>query len=613
MSGNSVKRKIDSENRMYKESWENDYLIAHNNGKLQCLVCLQIISVPKEYNVKRHYSTMHESKFSNCTEEARRVLVGDLKKKLKQQTCMFNKMSHIQTHSLYASYAVSLEIAKAKKPFTDGNLVKKCAIEMAKAFQDVKLAGKFESVSLSHQTVQRRITDMGEQVENSMLSLVKHSPYFSLCLDESTDQSDVAQLLIFVRTVSKDFSIKEELFDMCSLHGTTKGQDIYNAVKTSVDRIGGLSQCSVIVTDGAPVMLGKNIGLKGLLQKNGVTCPMIHCLIHQGALCGNSMKQDNIFKLVVKIINMIRGGNNALLHRQLKQFLEHMDSEYGDLLLFNNVRWLSAGMCLERFFAIRNEIPTFLRTYVKSDTTHLEEEFTNPEFLRQLGFITDLTNHLNAFNLQLQGRDKLILDMVGVVNGFRNKLRIFKRSLEKNELTHFPSCQKILEEFKEQGKELEFSDCCFELQEIIEQFDTRFHELEDLKPHILLFSNPLGVDIEQQDPNLQLELCDLQADPFFQTRQEKGPNFFKLLPEDKFPHLRNFGLRMTSMFGSTYICESVFSTMKIIKNKNRSSLTDTSLRHLMRLSTTQLDVDIQSLVDAAARPQTSHGPPVQQT
>lgn len=105
MSGNSVKRKIDSENRMYKESWENDYLIAHNNGKLQCLVCLQIISVPKEYNVKRHYSTMHESKFSNCTEEARRVLVGDLKKKLKQQTCMFNKMSHIQTHSLYASYA----------------------------------------------------------------------------------------------------------------------------------------------------------------------------------------------------------------------------------------------------------------------------------------------------------------------------------------------------------------------------------------------------------------------------------------------------------------------------------------------------------------------------
>lgn len=53
------------------------------------------------------------------------------------------------------------------------------------------------------------------------------------------------------------------------------------------------------------------------------------------------------------------------------------------------------------------------------------------------------------------------------------------------------------------------------------------------------------------------------------------------------------------MFGSTYIiCESVFSIVMIIRNKNRSSLSDTSLCHLMRLSITQLDVDIglQSVV-----------------
>ncbi|KAJ8892225.1 hypothetical protein PR048_004805 [Dryococelus australis] len=215
MSGKSVKCKIDSENRIYKESWESDYLIANNNGKLQCLVCMQVVSVPKEYNVKRHYSTMHESKFANYKREATSVLVGDFKKKMKQQT----NMSYVQTHSLYASDAVSLEIAKAKKPFTYGSLVKTCAIEVAKVFVDAKLAGKLESVALSPKTIQRRIIDMGEQVEKLML----------------------------------------RAFAVCSLHGTTKGKDTYDAVKKSVDRIEGLSKCSVIITDGTPAMTGNNM------------------------------------------------------------------------------------------------------------------------------------------------------------------------------------------------------------------------------------------------------------------------------------------------------------------------------------------------------------------
>ncbi|XP_072389274.1 general transcription factor II-I repeat domain-containing protein 2-like [Diabrotica undecimpunctata] len=102
---------------------------------------------------------------------------------------------------------------------------------------------------------------MGEQVEKSMLSLVKKSSYFSLCLDESTDQTDVSQLLIFVRTTFDDFTSKEELFDICPLYGTTKGKDIYEAVKKTVDRIGGFDKCSAMATDGAPSMTGKKLDL----------------------------------------------------------------------------------------------------------------------------------------------------------------------------------------------------------------------------------------------------------------------------------------------------------------------------------------------------------------
>lgn len=104
---------------------------------------------------------------------------------------------------------------------------------------------------------------MGEQIENSMLSLVKKSSYFSLCLDESTDQSDVSQLLIFVRTTFEDITSKEELFDICPLYGTTKGKDVYEALKKTVDRIGGFNKCSAIATDGAPSMTGKKNWISG--------------------------------------------------------------------------------------------------------------------------------------------------------------------------------------------------------------------------------------------------------------------------------------------------------------------------------------------------------------
>ena len=77
---------------------------------------------------------------------------------------MFSKVLQNQSSSLYASYAVSVELAKANKPVIEGSLVKKCAMEMAKTFGDAKMAEKFESVPLSNQTVQRRVIDMGEQV-----------------------------------------------------------------------------------------------------------------------------------------------------------------------------------------------------------------------------------------------------------------------------------------------------------------------------------------------------------------------------------------------------------------------------------------------------------------
>jgi hypothetical protein len=77
---------------------------------------------------------------------------------------------------------------------------------MAKAFGDSGMAEQFETVSLSHQTVARRVAHMEGHVRSRLCNVIEKKNYFSLCLDDNTDQTDVSQLLIFVRAVQSDFN-----------------------------------------------------------------------------------------------------------------------------------------------------------------------------------------------------------------------------------------------------------------------------------------------------------------------------------------------------------------------------------------------------------------------
>lgn len=141
-----------------------------------------------------------------------------------------------------------------------------------------------------------------------------------------------------------------------------------------------------------------------------------------------------------------------------------------------------------------------------------------------------------------------------------------------------PQCEKLLHKY------------AADIERLQEQFKLRFQDFHAMQPRIMLFMDPLCAAVNEQPPELQLELCDLQSDPFFQARlNEKGISLWSLLPQSRFPHLREFALSVTSMFGSTYICESSFSMMKHIKSKERYRLSDDTLFHLMQIGCTKID------------------------
>ena len=84
---------------------------------------------------------------------------------------------------------------------------------------------------------------------------------YSLVVDDSTDQTDIAQLAVYIRGITPEFDNIEEPANLVPLTGTTTGADIFEAVNGV---LAGLNltteklQC--IASDGAPSMTGKHRG-----------------------------------------------------------------------------------------------------------------------------------------------------------------------------------------------------------------------------------------------------------------------------------------------------------------------------------------------------------------
>ena len=59
-----------------------------------------------------------------------------------------------------------------------------------------------------------------------------------------------------------------------------------------------------------------------------------------------------------------------------------------------------------------------------------------------LAFLVDMLCHLSRLNLNLQGKLKLLPDLVKSVSAFVNKLKLFKKHIKRGDLTHFSTLLK---------------------------------------------------------------------------------------------------------------------------------------------------------------------------
>lgn len=230
----SKKREVDSECRVFKDEWTWKYFFTRIKDKPLCLICNEAVAVFKEFNLSRHFMTKHNNAiYKTITEDERKQKAGALRKNLTGQQTIFKKQSCSQKLATHTSYVVAYIIPKSNKALSDGEFVKTCMLQVCGILCPEKIKD-FDTVSLSRKTITSRVEVIDNQFVSQLESKISKFKFFSFALDESTDITDTAQLLILIRGINDNFCVTEELACMRSLKGTTKGSDIFQEFQETI-------------------------------------------------------------------------------------------------------------------------------------------------------------------------------------------------------------------------------------------------------------------------------------------------------------------------------------------------------------------------------------------
>ncbi|XP_065675532.1 protein FAM200A-like [Hydra vulgaris] len=280
------------------------------------------------------------------------------------------------------------------------------------------------NICVSQHTTERRIFEICIEVEKHLLNELKNCEAFNLALDESTDIQDKPQMAVFVRYVTSDVLVKEELLDLVELKDTTRGIDLKEALNNVLVKANAPKNKLVsVATDGATAMVRKHIRLMGLLNSDPTYPEFIpvHFVIHREHLAAKHFNFPIVIKSVLEIVNYIQ--SNAKNHRYFKNFVSELDlaNKPSDFLFYCAVRWLSRSDVLYRFVELLELIKCFLPK--KQKTFKI---FENVNFSQDLLFLTDVMQHLQNLNLSLQAKEKNISDLAETIFRFQ-KFLYFKK------------------------------------------------------------------------------------------------------------------------------------------------------------------------------------------
>lgn len=260
------------------------------------------------------------------------------------------------------------------------------------------------------------------------------------------------------------------------------------------------------------------------------------------------------------------------------------------------------------------------------------DELYNVHWLNDLMFLCDITQHLNELNKKLQGQGLIVLTMYENIKTFMAKLDIFSKDLELKIMKYFPQLRThfkntIIFENTADIQENAIKSYLMILREIKQAFEERFNQFKCMENtfHFILY--PYKTEFETMElnefmwlgiDNLEMELVEFRSSVVWKTKFEdlisevegklSSPdnidptvkieniilNVWDSLPSN-FISMKKLANALLTMFGSTYSCEKLFSTMNFVKSSNRNRLDRELTAKCVRLMNTKYQPDIEKL------------------
>ena len=596
-------RKLFDEGRKYKSEWDTKYFTFFSGSQIICLICLKPSNTVKEYNVARHAKEQHADFLSKLSsdESLRKDTYNQMKRKnidkLRNSLILHMNTSQLAT---IASLKITELILKKQMPLSSGAIIKEAIIIAMECLlsnhpDKGKLLTTISTIQLSRPTVTRRAATIAEVIDSQLKKQLKNCLAISVCMDESTDINDVAQLLIFVRLVDSDLNFHDKLIAMKSLKSTTTGYDIFEALQEAFSQFNiSVKDLVSATTDGASAMKGLKSGVIGRLLNINPNCLHFHCIIHQEALSAKygipnaKTYADLIMKLVNKCV-----AAGALRHRRFKKYLEDTDADFSDLTKMQQVRWLSCEKVFKQFFAMRTEIFEFLQQECPEFDC---QQFLEPDWIEKLAFMTDITSHLAGLNRNLQGKQNLSWNSFESVIEFKMKLQQFIHEFQQSDFSNFQSLDSLKVKNAIINKDLFVTW----LKSLFDDFEARFRDFENCK---VLFEFPRKLH------EISLDLVGKIAEIFKLTKTEvvselieykskmclqSSTKSLELLKQYKL--LTLIYAKITSIFPDSYLCESAFSALNFILNEYRTSLTLENTQNCLKIAINVDEIDFMELV-----------------
>ena len=226
------------------------------------------------------------------------------------------------------------------------------------------------------------------------------------------------------------------MLDLVAFIETTRCIDVRNAIDEVMNKsVLSRNKLVTVVTGEAPA---KNLGLIGLLNNDSKIPHFLplQCIIQCEHLVAKYFKYENMWKIVLRIVNLIK--ISAKIHGQFKNFYglqvnDEIDELPNNLSLYCVIRRLSTYNVLSCFVEFRNPIITFTKEKNKK-----YPGLENETWLSDWMFLRDELENLQILNLAIQEKEKNITDLPQIIFSFEAKLRLFVYDLENKMFNHFP-------------------------------------------------------------------------------------------------------------------------------------------------------------------------------